>query len=1077
MKKLIKFLPVCLGALALASCNSDELFENANNLAGKTVLTVTDGDAALTRGYMDEGGAQVFSKGDWIRAYDSKLQKYDIFDFAMTSKFTLDKTTNYVEEVDGKKDYKYALFGADDDNVSYAGWKDGKNVVLMKINPVVTYKQQANENADGVVAYKSTVPSFGYMMPDGDGDWKVDLHSLTGRAKITINESGSMDIAHVRARAMKFNSTTKVADVTAAIAKWKAGSEDYAEEVNSLLTDEGAPALSGWFEAVLDENPDNWKNSQGLQRVDADVDNGVDKAKSNSIIMNVLKNTMDAHTSVVYFPIVPGDYDAILFEYYEENSGICGDEENAHANEMSWKFVACAVKKTVERTTSLNATIASAAEVNDVKTIGKTTTHGTGLQSVLDEYAALKKDVVIEINKATSYYSISNNPGTLTIPSTLENDITLNIYSEVSGGEAEEIKIVGGSENGKLTINFIGNNTSTNALAPLNITADNDIEISGNLKKLTVKNEKNFTLAKETKVFGDVKVETTGDIESKYLAADNNATVSLKGANIKICGRLKAGKSLTTAGNTVVTKDAVLNKAEGGAEFDKWEHIAGTVELNAVYSGTLYLKENAESAAINEDIAYIETEGKPVTVTGKVVESGTDINKLTRMVQVYYLTVKKPISVGEGENGITLNSGKIGKLTGYAKTTTVTAKTTVTSNGTSEIDEVVTDDLLAFTATWDAVTTKNNGTDYDKNVDGSVSATGNIYTAAQLKHVHEVAATAAKNLNLQADITIGTGASWTPANIYSNLTADVKFAGNNHTISGLNIAVPSDDAGFFAKVAGNKKLTVEKLTLEVTDINAKNTTSGGTTTINDKKHIGGLVGCLDTDLTLTEVKVSVAANSIQGKNISVGGLIGAHEAGTLTAANIKAPIVTLTGALKGYGYVGGLIGSLGSEDGTAKVNITANAANTAIVAVNGGSFDLTMGYDRHNKPATDAKTQWDEYKYAGTFGMLVGSVLSTEAEFTAGTTAKAVTIDGTAISSIKDSKLKFNLMLGKYISETPAEYNNLTFKGSTNHEFGCSKAIAFSDNKTGESKIAINDNKYWGDSMVERFCINQLNVE
>lgn len=96
MKKFMKFIPVALGLLALASCSNDDFFGESQKQdfratlgEGDMVVTMPkmnlDGNA-LTRGLRDfvPGAAEItyyFTEKDEIRVYDDALTKYNIYEY------------------------------------------------------------------------------------------------------------------------------------------------------------------------------------------------------------------------------------------------------------------------------------------------------------------------------------------------------------------------------------------------------------------------------------------------------------------------------------------------------------------------------------------------------------------------------------------------------------------------------------------------------------------------------------------------------------------------------------------------------------------------------------------------------------------------------------------------------------------------------------------------------------------------------------------------------------------------------------------------------------------------------------
>lgn len=134
-------------------------------------------------------------------------------------------------------------------------------------------------------------------------------------------------------------------------------------------------------------------------------------------------------------------------------------------------------------------------------------------------------------------------------------------------------------------------------------------------------------------------------------------------------------------------------------------------------------------------------------------------------------------------------------------------------------------------------------------------------------------------------LTRGTS-NWTPIGTDGDNPFDGTFDGNNHTITGLTLNLPSDSSlGFFGYIG--KYGTVKNLILENVEIN------GGS-------YAGALAG-----YNLGNIISCSASGNIQGASgdtsSSVGGLIGSNS-GNVTACHFN-------GTVEGKNNVGGIIGS------------------------------------------------------------------------------------------------------------------------------------------------------------------------
>ena len=136
---------------------------------------------------------------------------------------------------------------------------------------------------------------------------------------------------------------------------------------------------------------------------------------------------------------------------------------------------------------------------------------------------------------------------------------------------------------------------------------------------------------------------------------------------------------------------------------------------------------------------------------------------------------------------------------------------------------------------------------------------------------------------LTADITLDSGANWTPIGSYpSNGYAGI-FDGAGHTISNLNIKTPSSDCvGLFGYVDGGM----------VKNLNLTNVSVSG------DAGVGGVVGYNSGTIQSCMVSGSVSGND------QVGGVVGYNAGGS----NVEGCCFA-DGSVSGYDWVGGVVGA------------------------------------------------------------------------------------------------------------------------------------------------------------------------
>lgn len=1010
MKKIVKLLPAALGLLTLTGCNSDDIFSDKDtlDLSGKTVVAVTDGDDVFTRAYKNEAiGGTVYVDGDKIRMYDSNLQKYDNFEFIGSEDgnyFALGEgvESNVKVKEDGTQDYAYALFGSDN-VISYAGW-NGAPLALVKITD--TYKYDETEDQDGVAVYKSILPTFGIVrtvekngaLRNNGKHYGTTQYTLVGRAKVTFSYGAGTGAKRVRVTSLKFNEGKSEVDFN------ELGNEKRQQTKlgEDIFAEEGAKALAGWFEAVLTDEPNATRTDFGLREIQEEAEGAVEPAKGTSITVSVDEGKMDKYTNVIFFPIAPGDYDMLLFEYSTASSG-----------DGDWNYIGhrCG---TVVRSDKIgdgddptDLTVSAEIKINDESLIpGKNHilngTTNKGLQTYLEEYAKLGKSLEITVNGSINVGAANTieNYRELTVPA-LSEDITLNIKGQITG-EGNTLTIKGGGGKGKLTINY---EAQKDIEAKIVVNVANDFELKGKYaEEITVENVGNLTLNGEFAKAVTSPEGMTGNIavSGKYMAGavlstTGNITVgnvnddTMKGADKKL--DLTAKKiiiegnvyTLETAGETILT----------GSVNHSWAHSGGDLTVSGKASGgTLTVKDGSVTIEEGGSVATLTLNAgaTSATINGKV---GSTLTTNGVTVEINGVTVKNlKVNAPVVGNGIVLNAGTIETLSGY--TGEDAAKTTVKSTGTADIKTVSDGDNFEFTSEIDG--------DTEAVEVAALNKTVNIYTGAQLLGLD---LTDVENVKLHTNVT-AKDVVWTPLAIASSLN----FDGGNNTISGLAIDAKTDKAGFFSSFTGSG------VTVKVNDLSL--TYSSITSTA---RKVGGLVGDISNGATAEITNVSVTAESITGSNC-VGGLVGNTDGGK-NAVTVKINSSSVNaGKIAGTYYVGGMIGVLNAADVTIAKATGEDAANN-IVDVE--KFELK------DTPAT---------KYAGTFGMLAGGIYDGTSKFTAS--------DFTATNVIKGDE---NDKLG-FAGQTDTFSGTVKrFTGSDANEIGFSKSAA-------EGNVKINDTTY-----------------
>lgn len=1068
MKKLFKFIPVAMGAIALVGCSNDDFgYADKNvDLSGKYALEVTvENDGSSMRSYWDNSNSSVnmaFAEGDILRVYDSNLQKYDNLKSTADGLFIITPETSNVLK-DG--DYKYALH-AEPGCISYAGWNDGKNIALLKIEAdtkdYYSEKKITVEDKD-VVLYKNAVPMWGEVektdnssvtLQGAEQYYKTNLKWLTPRVRVVFENGVQAGVKAVRVRSMKATDATEqqkealeeLVKTTNIVTYTATNQAQKTEEVDGLdvLEDNDDAPLSGWFEAVLDVTED-----RPLRRIDEET-NPVNADNTNEIKVSVDITEDNDYTNVVYLPLtlVEGvEYEYLVVEYEKEDG---------------WYFLrlinyGADIEKGFGRTNTYSNITVTTAKSTKVKTLAE-------LNQLIVDYAAFGRDVTVdvELEDNIEVKSSESQSGDWTFNGKLEdtqliipelkNNIVLNfsgtgklVAAKDDEGKPvttlliEDKKGITPQKN-TLTLNKLQTELNIKVITEQGIVLDgeftSDLEVvnAGSLGLAGTYNGSVIVGSEDSSISGSVilagsyekgaNIMATGNIlvNGVEKKTGNDTKISLTSdAIITIAGTIG---TLATTGTTIVTKD--------GSVEHSWTHNSGNLTVQGTAKGgtvtvksgvvlveeggsiaTLTLQEGVTSATINGgSMTTLNTNGVPVVLNGV---------KVTGTGEKQGLQVKSAIANPEG--GVVINGGTIAALTGYEGEDA--AKTTIKTVGTVDIKTVTTGGNLEFTSEID---------DETEVVDVEDAETIEIYTGAQLLALQGSSTlTSVKTINLNTDVT-ATKVDWTPSNILYNKATT--FNGNNHEINGLKIVKNGNtttNIAFFSRINNTNAVTTVK------ELKLSGLSYDGEATAN----VAGLVGTVTSSVTIEAV-------DIVGKKLcgidevnNVGGLIARASNGDIKIENTTVTFEEIAGKQ----YVGGLIGD----------DYSATSSHAATITVTGGDNNLvTVTTLTSSSNATTNNI--------ATFGMLVGAVRSSNT---------TLTISG-------DKLYNLNLIAGHrdtylYDKKTYTQ-DGATFKfmGVDGNYIGFSSAYDYTNNssqKNTKTNVTIGTNNYtWNE--LNKFDVN-----
>lgn len=891
MKSLIKFFPVAVGVLALASCSNDDFFGSSSE-DGKLELVATvaapagSDDGLITRSVMDPTNntyVTSWQSGDKFRVYDAALQKYDAFSYKASGKVTIDTDPAKVTE------YAKAIFPSD--NVSYAGWSASNDAVTatVKIEDKITYTNESAVKVGEKTAYVSNIPMWGNATMEGD-HLSVNLNPLVSYMDVTVNALATKYIRVISAASTSTAATFAAVDL------------DDAFPDNSLSST--AP-LTGYFDAMLVEGG----------KLVADYTAPLKDKYGYVITADLTKNTADvAH---VIIPIVAQTYENLIV--LKSDNGTAWTEVKTYS-----------ANTTVPNNYYINSglTIGTAIKTQDAK-VSKFADITSRLNTFNTAAYADIKVLNIDLADGVAADAIKTSAGddnqTITIPNYgKEKIINLNFDIDDTGyaltinnlntkATVLNLKTIKGSS--AVTINqgtLTGENEAFVITGEINSTGTGESKrlIIGNTGKLTLglgsfgpfKSDMNLYLnANVNKLYIDAAEGNTIPAIDAALATNASTIDVVSGTVTAIGGTTAAATPVTVDGGTVTTlkTKAAITVKEGTVGTASTEDAdvdiqGGTVNKVTNKNANVTIGANATVGEVTTAAAATKTVGvnsalTKLTMTGASALTITDATVAELNVNVLGATIALA------------GTNKLAQITSLKTNKTEGDAINVSSTGEAAILAVSADARFSFTSTWDGKK-------------AAIGSDNKIYTAAQL-----ASATTGKAYTLLTDVT-AFNQTWTPVNISKD------FDGKSKTLTGLN-------APLFGTISGG---TVKKLTLATVSIDTDAANQGalaqtvsGTTTINEIKVTSGTIGKDEGKATT--------------KNI--GGLIGTAN-GTVTLDKNQ-----VNATVQGYANVGGFIGNVAGGSVTFKANgatVSAVTFNqtfeaTTTIDMNEGTFGNFIG--------------------------------------------------------------------------------------------------------------------------------------
>ena len=936
MKKITRIVPVVLGALALASCSSDELFSNAAALeatqAGddEMIAVVDENPDAVTRYGMDNASTMfVWSQNDTYTVFDQYLTKaaeYKLdpkYSGSKAGLFVLSKGKDIVDE-GGNSTARYGIFPSSADNE--LRFKDYAWTLYMTLPSVFAYEKIINgENGDlgtneGAV---SPLRLWGAVANES-GSRKITFKMMTGMLKVDLSE-------------IPFDYAT-------------AGKPAY------LIVKSAAHKLSGKFKADITKQTDaEYSGDAGDVELVKNTDLG---SETDDDQIKVTFNTDGAliPNRVFYLPIPVGTYEAgdLTVKLYDGN----GDYDVVDLTPESWKSGDVVIERGKGK--KITYTIAKKVTANSIADINKQIYNAL---VVADDASPIEDGKTFTFTVSGTKLTPKSDDNMLLIPTFNGKNINviLNIENEIdASGEALNISEAAyGDENvakdGRwtlksgvnpgsvsvdataaqraFTVNFgaavagkVNANSNVKVLAPTTNVYFNTIKVDNTLLTLeatTAKGVNTLMLGVEgctltTKTVTPRQGSVYIGPHASLISFQNignfdvycDGTVSLRLAKTGL-GKLFVGKTANVK--------SLVNYGTGDVIIDG--HLTDnstTPSLSNYVNATITINGTAETVKTTGDKTFTAGPGAVITSlttegSGDILVQGADVATITNNGSAA-ITVSKVGSsyptvatINNGANGkdvnvtanksslIINNDSKTANLVvdfaNAAYTATITDNAGVMTAGTAEGGMTVknTSGVVTLTNIGGAVVLENCS---GNNIITNDVQTGNITLngsyAATLTNDNSSAAT----VNTSGKAGIGTpagaftfvDAAWNGSaketrNVSGNIYTAAQFAGLTQTPTTENTITLMTDIDLNNKSwTGIQQGAMTKLdgsNFSVSNLNLK-----------DIDQIGLFATAGTNDLTIQNLTLNTVKFATTGKKNCIGALVGEFNGGSLTVENV-----------------------------------------------------------------------------------------------------------------------------------------------------------------------------------------------
>lgn len=415
-------------------------------------------------------------------------------------------------------------------------------------------------------------------------------------------------------------------------------------------------------------------------------------------------------------------------------------------------------------------------------------------------------------------------------------------------------------------------------------------------------------------IFAGSGNELAGSVIANLYNYDNSSTsdtlavyldnVLSKSTQPAICHTTGAGVS----SNNVITGSATSADAKSiGFDTLIWDLSGSTPSLRAPskYSLNIYNPSNGAS------------------VLNTTFSADSTIQDVINALEPYgKVTFANGILSFDGNNGAVLTGGiadafgigVVNKTVGADMTSTAKVTyTSISTNVVSTTQTVTVQTTQTITTTSTAEETKLWQLYYSGVSFGTITADGCVGSIIAINTVEDLInlqtqvnngySMSDRTFLLMNDLDLSSIENWTPIGSDSSNAFCGTFDGLGHTISGMNISQPSDNAslGFFGytKAANIKNLTLDKCTL-----------AASPTETNSPRNVGVLIGACETS-NIFGIHIKNSDINIDGlkTNANIGGVCGRMTSGTILQVDTAVDI-TSTNITECSLYIGGIVGNL-----------------------------------------------------------------------------------------------------------------------------------------------------------------------